>query len=452
MEFSFNVNHLLSETITKLDCNITPARRNAEGYSHQVLRSQLLEVIDRMGDASSKAQGLYTVITTGRKLQLSDHILFIMKDASGNGGRGTAVGILKIGRKKLFVYSHHGAVHEMEPLCVLDFYVHESRQRMGCGRKLFDFMLQDTGVKPVHLAIDKPSFKFSQFLAKHFNLRAEIPQVNNFVVFEGFFVNRPESTSRRRSGQGRPPLPRRRDNLLDEELPRSKTYSGYNGYGLPPLPPTNQGLGQGSSNQNNGLGSRPPSGSSVKMRSPSVLSTPRRENGEFAKIGQLKPLAIEDIELPNETQSGSLQEIMSSRSQNQSRFRKTNESPIGGAQGSRPNSSNITATNGINGNGEHNRNNNSFFSDGLLLKRGASAHDAGLNLHQEYQGRRGHLRTRPTLEMPIRNPFLSREEEVKSAVANGWKPAADQRSWTVFDNDPTYLSIASRNYTHTRLW
>jgi len=52
-------------------------------------------------------------------------------------GRGTAVGILKIGHKKLFVYSHHGAVHEMEPLCVLDFYVHESRQRMGCGRKLF---------------------------------------------------------------------------------------------------------------------------------------------------------------------------------------------------------------------------------------------------------------------------------------------------------------------------
>lgn len=68
------------------------------------------------------------------------------------------------------------------------------------------------------------------------------------------------------------------DNLLDEELPRSKTYSGYNGYGLPPLPPTNQGMGQGSSNQVNGMGSRPPSGSSVKMRSPSVLSTPRREN------------------------------------------------------------------------------------------------------------------------------------------------------------------------------
>ena len=51
------------------------------------------------------------------------------------------VGILKVGRKRLFVYDTHGNQHEIEPLCVLDFYVHESRQRRGYGRQLFDFML-----------------------------------------------------------------------------------------------------------------------------------------------------------------------------------------------------------------------------------------------------------------------------------------------------------------------
>ena len=51
------------------------------------------------------------------------------------------MGILKVGHKKLFVYDNIKVQHELEPLCVLDFYVHESRQRMGCGRKLFDFML-----------------------------------------------------------------------------------------------------------------------------------------------------------------------------------------------------------------------------------------------------------------------------------------------------------------------
>ena len=56
-------------------------------------------------------------------------------------GKGAVVGFLKMGHKKLFIYDSHGGQHESDPLCALDFYVHESRQRMGCGRKLFDNML-----------------------------------------------------------------------------------------------------------------------------------------------------------------------------------------------------------------------------------------------------------------------------------------------------------------------
>ena len=41
-------------------------------------------------------------------------------------------------------------------MCVLDFYVHESRQRMGCGRRLFDFMLKVS-------AYSSPFTFFSQF-------------------------------------------------------------------------------------------------------------------------------------------------------------------------------------------------------------------------------------------------------------------------------------------------
>ena len=32
--------------------------------------------------------------------------------------------------------------HELSPLCVLDFYVHESCQRTGRGKALFEHMLQ----------------------------------------------------------------------------------------------------------------------------------------------------------------------------------------------------------------------------------------------------------------------------------------------------------------------
>ena len=50
--------------------------------------------------------------------------------------------------------------------------------------------LQQEQINPVHLAVDRPSEKFTGFLAKHYKLRAKIPQVNNYVVFEGFFSRR----------------------------------------------------------------------------------------------------------------------------------------------------------------------------------------------------------------------------------------------------------------------
>ncbi|XP_078272445.1 alpha-tubulin N-acetyltransferase 1-like [Rhinoraja longicauda] len=78
----------------------------------------------------------------------------------------------------------------MEPLCVLDFFVHVSLQRHGYGKELFDYMIQYEGVQPHHLAIDRPSSKFLSFLRKHYRLAATIPQVNNFVVFDSFFRDR----------------------------------------------------------------------------------------------------------------------------------------------------------------------------------------------------------------------------------------------------------------------
>jgi alpha-tubulin N-acetyltransferase 1 len=55
---------------------------------------------------------------------------------------GSVIGILKVGAKHLYVYDSQGQVHERTPLCVLDFYVHESKQRLGYGKRLFDTMLE----------------------------------------------------------------------------------------------------------------------------------------------------------------------------------------------------------------------------------------------------------------------------------------------------------------------
>lgn len=144
-----------------------------------------------MGEASSRAQGLREIITSTQRLQISElHRVYLMKDPHANGGKGSIVGLLKVGEKNLFVYDAQGRNHEMKPTCVLDFFVYEKIQRRGYGKLLFDYMLENEGLSAVHLAVDKPSDKSVRFLRKHYGLKNPISQVNNFVVFDGFFRDR----------------------------------------------------------------------------------------------------------------------------------------------------------------------------------------------------------------------------------------------------------------------
>ncbi|KAF3707812.1 Alpha-tubulin N-acetyltransferase 1 [Channa argus] len=137
MEFPFDINHLFSERVTVLDQNLVACRKTA---GRPDLQANTATVIDELGKASAK--------------------------------------------------DRQGVHIEAEPLCVLDFYVAENLQRHGYGLELFDFMLQHKNLEPVTMAYDRPSPKFLSFLAKHYCLTESVPQVNNFVVFEGFFLNR----------------------------------------------------------------------------------------------------------------------------------------------------------------------------------------------------------------------------------------------------------------------
>ena len=85
-------------------------------------------------------------------------------------------------------------------MCVLDFYVYDTKQRTGIGRKLFEFMLevrfsskegsnsmQHEDIKPEKIAYDRPSPKLLNFLQKYYGLKSFVPQSNNFVVFKKYF-------------------------------------------------------------------------------------------------------------------------------------------------------------------------------------------------------------------------------------------------------------------------
>ncbi|XP_044191429.1 alpha-tubulin N-acetyltransferase 1 isoform X5 [Thunnus albacares] len=187
MEFPFDINQLFPERVSVLDQALVAGRKSA---GRPDLQAHIATVIDELGRASAKAQQLTASITSASKLQSQRHEVYLLKDGERNGGRGVVVGFLKVGYKKLFLLDRQGVHIEAEPLCVLDFYIAENLQRHGYGLELFDFMLQHKNLKPVLMAYDRPSPKFLSFLAKQYCLTQSVPQVNNFVVFEGFFLNR----------------------------------------------------------------------------------------------------------------------------------------------------------------------------------------------------------------------------------------------------------------------
>ncbi|XP_036997229.2 alpha-tubulin N-acetyltransferase 1 isoform X5 [Artibeus jamaicensis] len=161
------------------------------------VQEQIMTIVDELGKASAKAQHLPAPITSATRMQSNRHVMYVLKDTSARpAGKGAVIGFLKVGYKKLFVLDDHEAHNEVEPLCILDFYIHESLQRHGHGQELFQYMLQKERVEPHQLAIDRPSQKLLKFLNKYYNLETTVPQVNNFVIFDGFFAH-----------QHRPPAP-----------------------------------------------------------------------------------------------------------------------------------------------------------------------------------------------------------------------------------------------------
>ena len=134
-----------------------------------------------------------------------DQILYVCCDGATVPSRGPSrvVGILKTGDKNLFIArsrnvsntSSNTSPIEMEPRCVLDFYVHESAQRRGIGGALFDHFLRRENKNPARLAYDRPSEKLFAFLAKNFSLTKYQPQTNNFVVFDAYFAVKPRPAS-----------------------------------------------------------------------------------------------------------------------------------------------------------------------------------------------------------------------------------------------------------------
>ncbi|XP_025989087.1 alpha-tubulin N-acetyltransferase [Solenopsis invicta] len=229
MEFKFNVNKLLPRKINKVTHNLLPEDFKGDRRELNECQRLLSRILDDMGEASARAQGLNKPITSALKLRDTDHTIYLLVDNEANKGLGSVVGLLKTGSKNLFLFDETGEHYQLQARCILDFYVHESRQRMGLGNILYQHMLSEENIRPVKLAIDRPSEKFLAFLRKYYGLLKIIPQNNKFVVFEGFFDD--ESRDVRSNRYSLPPRM-----SLDDGVPSNNDNNGRNGASLNGVP------------------------------------------------------------------------------------------------------------------------------------------------------------------------------------------------------------------------
>lgn len=269
MDYSFDVTRVLREAVTVWDKRelLQATKDNA---------TRLRDIIDKIGASSSKAQGLGTPVTSYNiLLQCPEQRLYLFLEEK------KVVGMIKIGTKKLFIRNELDIHREITPMCVLDFYVHESKQRTGRGKMLFEAMLERERLQPWQLGYDRPSPKFINFLRKYYDLSNFIPQANNYVVFKRYFDdvgkgNQSRNEQTNASVSMRPLTAHKRSNSFDggSRQPPVQTPSYYTPQKPQSRPETVTPLSLSQLNNHNPFSKQNPPRPAPSNNAPSAYSNP----------------------------------------------------------------------------------------------------------------------------------------------------------------------------------
>lgn len=179
----FDLKPLFARNIIRVRSDLLPESFEGSVSECAVARKQMAWCIERIGELSAKAQRLHTSVTTIRKMSEKNSIYLLAAVQEG-----LVIGVLKVGLKDLYLFDEQSNLssHRETP-AILDFYVHESHQRRGLGKRLFEYMLADQGWSVGKCAVDRPSAMMRTFLAKHYQLVHTVPQANKFVLYKDFF-------------------------------------------------------------------------------------------------------------------------------------------------------------------------------------------------------------------------------------------------------------------------
>ena len=153
MEFNFNCEEAL-------ECDENGFAILEGSYKNRIVPGFTLyvnEIIDQMGLLSFQSQKLSTIITSSQKFFTSNDRIDL------KGFKNKVLDFIKVGIQKLYVRDKYFNYHNVSPVCVIDFYVHESCQRKGIGKELFEYMVNFERKVPEEMAYQRPTSSLLNF-------------------------------------------------------------------------------------------------------------------------------------------------------------------------------------------------------------------------------------------------------------------------------------------------
>jgi hypothetical protein len=110
-------------------------------------------------------------------------------------------GFIRVRLQKVYIRDMYDKLQSDEHWCVVDFYWHyKIENKTFYQKELFEKILHLLKLKPHELVYENPNKYLIEFLAKVYELKILVPQLNGFFIFKEFFnvkfCNKKETNSK----------------------------------------------------------------------------------------------------------------------------------------------------------------------------------------------------------------------------------------------------------------
>ena len=187
MEFPFDCEKLFR--CDKLGYSLINS--NSKQYIPKNIHSYIDNIIDTIGNYSSKARKLNFVVTSSQNFFTNENQDFIILKIK----QKWVIGFIRFGFENIIIrdknFNNKSFIKRL--LSIKDFYVYSTMQKQSHGKEIFDKIIELYNIKPNLMAYHMPNNILFRFLFKNYLIKNPIQEDNDIYVYSDFKPDFPEN-------------------------------------------------------------------------------------------------------------------------------------------------------------------------------------------------------------------------------------------------------------------